>query len=128
MKYLNYLILLFTITLLFACSEKDDSTLIGEKGYIVGFDPCTISQNYRIGYVIITEDLKDTLLSYNLSDYTNKMPASVFLNSNDTLYKIPEINFQNHRNFPFFQESLRYQYPINFTYSIANEDEMSFNV
>ncbi|MCF6319714.1 MAG: hypothetical protein L3J83_10645, partial [Proteobacteria bacterium] len=45
-----------------------------------------------------------------------------------TLYKIPEINFQNYRNSPFFQEPLRYQYPINFTYSIANEDEMIFNL
>lgn len=35
--------------------------LIKLDGYIVGFDPCTINHHYRIGYVIISTNLKITL-------------------------------------------------------------------
>lgn len=106
----------------FSC-KKDNNDLIHAEGYIVGFDPCTINHHYRIGYVIITADLKDTLITYNLSDNTYKMPASVMSSKSDTLYKIPEIYFQNFRNWPFFSDTLRYKYWIKFSYSIANENE-----
>ncbi len=128
MKYLNFIILLLlTTALFFTCSEENNQLTI-KKGYIVGFDPCTINHNYKIGYIIITEDLKDTLITYSLSDAIYKMPARVLFNPNHTLYKIPESYFQNYRNSPFFSESLRYEYPIDFSYSIANETEMIFYV
>lgn len=124
MKNIRFLTLLFVIVFLFISCEKDDNISSKKKGYIVGFDSCTINHHYKIGYIIITEDLKDTLITYNLSDNTYKMPASVLLNPSNTLYKIPELYFQNYRNSPFFPESLRYEYPVNFSYSIANEDEI----
>ncbi|WP_445956397.1 hypothetical protein [Yeosuana sp.] len=129
MKNIQTLALLFLTAFLFISCEKDDNNStpsIKNTGYIVGFDPCTINQSYKIGYIIITEDLKDTLVTYNLSDDTYKMPASVLLNPTDTLYKIPESYFQGYRNTPFFPESLRNAYPINFSYSITKEDEMIF--
>lgn len=55
------------------------------------------------------------------------MPASVLLKLNDTLYKIPESYFENFRGSPFFSDSSRYQYPLNFSYTIANEDEKIYN-
>ena len=120
------LVLITLLGLLPIKCEKEDIKLKYIKGYIVGFDPCTINHHYRIGYVIISTDLKDTLVSYNLSDDTFKMPASVSLNSPDTLYKIPESHFQNYRNSPFFSDSLRFKYVINISYSIAKEDVMIF--
>ncbi|RPH25545.1 MAG: hypothetical protein EHM93_19930 [Bacteroidales bacterium] len=116
------LILLAAMTTTYGC-KKDDNDLIHTEGYIVGFDPCTINHHYRIGYVIITADLKDTLITYNLSDNTYKMPASVMCSASDTLYKIPELYFQNFRNWPFFSDTLRYKYGIKFSYSIAKENE-----
>lgn len=101
-----------------SCDKKDDEKSNHTEGYIVGFDQCTITLHYRIGLIIISKDLQDTLVTYNLSDPTYKMPVSVLLNSSDTLYKIPE----SHLNFP------RYEYPIKFSYSIANEDEMVYHM
>ena len=107
---------------------SEEQNIINKEGYIVGFDPCTIDHHYRIGYVIITEDLNDTLATYNLSDDTFKMPASVFLKPSDTLYKIPELYFENYRSSPFFPDSLRYKYPIKISYTIAKDNEMIFNL
>ena len=119
--------LLIAMTTNIGC-KKDDNDLIHTEGYIVGFDPCTINHHYRIGYVIITGDLKDTLITYNLSDNTYKMPASVISNTSDTLYKIPEQYFQNFRNWPFFSDTLRYNYRIMFSYSLAKDNELIFNL
>lgn len=95
-----FLILLLVVS----CSSDKDDMLIEKRGYIVGYDPCTIGHHYRIGYVILTEDLKDTLVTYNLSDESFKMPASVLLKPNDTIYKIPESYFENYRNSVFFSK------------------------
>ena len=99
--------LLFLLLLAGSCSH-DDNMFDEKRAYIVGFDPCTLNHNYKIGYVIITEDLKDTLITYRLSDGAFNMPASIFLNPNDTLYKIPESYFENYRNSIYFPDSLRY--------------------
>lgn len=105
------------------CEKSEDKINLRElDGYIVGFDPCTINHQYRIGYVIISTDLKDTLITYNLSDNTFKMPASVLLNSPDTLYKIPEPYFNNGWG-GMFQASSRYEFKIKGTFRYAKEDE-----
>ncbi|PKQ67918.1 hypothetical protein BZG01_06005 [Labilibaculum manganireducens] len=123
------LFILFCLFLIIGAGcEKDEEKSNYTEGYIVGFDPCTVNHHYRIGYIFISTDLQDTLVTYNLSDLSYKMPASVLLNLSDTLYKIPEAYFDNYRSTLFFPKSLRYEYPLKFTYSIANEDEMIFNV
>ena len=120
-KFNLSLLLLLVIA---SCSNDDDNRSGEKRAYIVGFDPCTINHNYKIGYVIITEDLKDTLITYSISDETFKMPASIFLNENDTLYTIQESSFENYRNSIYFPNSMRNDYPINITYSLSKENEM----
>ncbi len=107
------------------CEKEGDKNLKELDGHIVGFDPCTVNHHYRIGYVIISTDLKDTLITYNLSDKTFKMPASVLLNSPDTLYKIPESYFNNGWGGIYLQASSRYEFKIKGTFRYANEDEKS---
>jgi len=126
----NILLKTFLIALvLYSIScTKEDNNLIKNSGYIIGFDPCTINANYRIGYIIVTDDLADTLLTYNLSDTYHKLPATVLLNPLDTLYKLPISNFENYKSSPFFENTLRYNYSINFTYSKAIDNELIFNL
>jgi len=126
MKNSKYILLplVIAITIAYSCKKNcNDRELIQAEGYIVGFDPCTINHQYKIGYVIITADLKDTLMTYNISDDSYKMPANVMYGTTDTLYKIPELYFSNFRSWPFFPNTLRYKYGIKFSYLIANENE-----
>lgn len=116
-------ILLFTA---FSC-DKEDNLMKYTEGYIVGYDPCSvlppIYESRKIGYVIISEDLRDTLLTYNLSHASTLDPSIVAFNS-DTLYVIPALHFN--RECSFFTDSLRYKYGVKISYSIANENEMVF--
>lgn len=127
-KIVIKLTLIILLSLLFIGCDKDDTELNYVEGYIVGFDPCTINHQYRIGYVIISKDFKDTLVTYNLSDNVFKMPASIISNSSETLYKIPETYFQNYRNSAYFPESVRYEFKIMVSYTNANENEKVFNL
>ncbi len=102
----SILLCLFTIFQI-SCDDNSINNSNVKKGYIIGFDPCTINHKYKIGYLIVTDDLKDTLLTYSLSDDIYRMPASVFLNKSDILYKIPELYFENYRESPFFNDSLK---------------------
>lgn len=108
------------------CESSDDNFQYA-KGYIVGFDPCTINHQYRIGYVIVSNDLSDTLVTYNISDRIYKMPASI-INGTDTLYSIQESFFQNYINSAYFPESVRYAFKIRVTYRKADQDETNYNV
>lgn len=118
------LLLTLGVVLLGAGCDEDDSNLKELNGYIVGFDPCTVNHQYRIGYVIVSTDLKDTLVTYNISDETFKMPASVLLLLTDTLYKIPESYFNAGRGF-YFPESARSEFKVIVTYRNPKEDEKS---
>jgi hypothetical protein len=126
MKKILDIILLLILSIVFFNCKKDKIQLVNLDGYIIGFDPCAINNHYRIGYVIVSTDLKDTLLTYNISDEAYKMPASVFLNPLDTLYKFPEINFANYAESPFFPIESRYDYNITITYKVAEEDELVY--
>ncbi|HPQ35676.1 MAG TPA: hypothetical protein PK563_14380 [Tenuifilaceae bacterium] len=126
MKNIKILGILCGILILtaFCCNENDDEEeLLSAQGYIVGFDPCCVRHHYRLGYVIVSEDLIDTLVTYNLSDITYTMPASVVFNSN-TLYQIPEIYFQNFVSTAYFPDSLRYSYGVKVSYRMARENEL----
>lgn len=104
------------------CEKNEDNNLRNLDGYIVGFDPCTVNHHYRIGYVIISTDLKDTLVTYNLSDDIWKMPSSVQLNSSNILYTIPESYFKAERGY-YFPESARNEFKIKVTYRYPKEEE-----
>jgi len=108
--------------------KKDDIQLKQVDGYIVGFDPCTVNQHYKIGYVIISSDLADTLITYNLSDATFQMPASVMLSPSDTLYKIPELYFQNFRNSGYFPLTVHTEFKIKVAYAYATEEQKIYNL
>lgn len=112
----------------FSCKEngnddEDDGVLLTAQGYIVGFDPCCVNHHYRLGYVIVSEDFIDTLVTYNLSDETYTMPASVVFKSN-TLYQIPELYFQNFACTAYFPDSLRFKYGVKVSYRKATENEL----
>jgi len=119
-------VLLFALGISGCKKEKED--LYDFDGYIVGFDPCSVIHHYRIGYVIISSDLKDTLLTYSLSDSKYKMPASVLGNSADTLYKIPESYINNGWGGYYFQATSRYEFKIIGKYRYAKSDEISFQI
>jgi hypothetical protein len=102
--------------------EKDDGDLNELEGYIVGFDPCSYNHHYRIGYVIVSIDLKDTLVTYNLSDDVWEMPSSVQLNSSNTLYTIPESYFKAERGY-YFPELARNELKVKITYRYPKEEE-----
>jgi len=108
--------------------EKDNIELKQLEGYIVGFDPCTINHHYRIGYVIVSTDLKDTLRTFNLSDTSYQMPASVMLDVSDTLYQIPESYFQNYWCSAYFPESAQSEFKVKVTYTVATDEELTINL
>lgn len=122
------IIALCTLLYCASCNTDNEVNSMERSGYIVGYDPCTINHSYPIGYIFVTEDLRDTVVTYNLSDRQFRMPASVILHTNDTLYKIPAENFQNFRTSVYFPDSLRYRYPLHVEYRLAKEDELIFNL
>jgi hypothetical protein len=100
--------------------EKDKVGIKQLDGYIVGFDPCTIHQGFRIGYIIVSADLKDTVMTYNISDVTYKMPASILSLSGNVLYTIPESDF---KNVVFFPVTARYDFKVHISYRYPNTNE-----
>ncbi len=127
-KMTGYLFIGIASLLLLACTEKENLELEEVDGFIVGFDPCTISQQYRIGYVIISKDYLDTLITYNLSDRVFTLPASVGLNASKPLYTIPEDRFSGYRDSAYFPELYRNDYPIKISYRKALDYELNINL
>jgi hypothetical protein len=111
------------IVIVVSLCEKDRDQTMQIDGYIIGFNPCTINHQYRIGYAIISGDLKDTIVTYNLSDIDFKMPASVLLKPSDTLYVIPELCFANFRNSAYFPVEYQNKFKIKAEYRFAHEEE-----
>jgi hypothetical protein len=119
---------IFLLQLISCCKEEENNELKQAEGYIVGFDNCTIRHQYKIGYVIVTSDLKDTLITHNLSDSIYTMPANVFLYKTDTLYQIPWEYFQDFVNSAYLPIETRYNYSIKITYTLATEEEKVFHL
>ncbi|WP_276358961.1 hypothetical protein [Daejeonella sp. H1SJ63] len=89
----------------------DDSNL--KEAYIIGFDQCTAGKQSfdGKGFVIVTNDFKDTLVTYNLPD---------------SLYQFPPSHFAN-RKFSFlFPDSVKLKYKIHFAYRILKSDEKQY--
>jgi hypothetical protein len=126
----KFLIGLFAIGLIlsFGCSgelkvegdidELRDSAIYTE-GYIVNYNRCVglkergeATAKAR-GYYIISENLQDTLLTYNLPDDLYEFPLAFFgyaPSDYDWIEGSPEPAF-------------RYTYKIKFTYRLAKEEE-----
>jgi hypothetical protein len=90
--------------------QKETRKVFFDTGYIVGFDPCTgaYSEDSRKGFVIITLQSKDTLLTYNLPSNIIGFPKSFFQSYKDTF---------------LFPDSVKYNYKINLSYSFVDENE-----
>ena len=122
-----YLGLLLSIV---SCSKEtpDNAQDTELTGFIIGFDPCTINHSYPIGFVIVTNDQKDTLMVYNLSDQQFKLPANVLLQPDDTLFRIPAEYFEKYYETYLFPDTLRDKYALSFTYHLAKEQEKQYNL
>jgi hypothetical protein len=72
-----------------------------DTGYIVDSYSCTDGLK---GYYIISENLKDTLIAYNLPD----------------VYEVPSVFYDIERP----EYSYRYEYKIEFVYTIAKEEDI----
>jgi hypothetical protein len=82
-------------------------------GYVVGYETCGLSLG-KPGYIVITEDLKDTLAVYGLPEIFD-FPAEAFpvTHSNDPGL----INAA-------FPEKFRYAFKMQFTYTLSSEKEI----
>jgi hypothetical protein len=109
MKLFNFF---FIILLLFSCSKKEND-LKQFNGNIVGFDPCSLKNGIASGYVIISSDKKETLLTYNLPDSLYTFQTNYFLNYIETSY---------------FPIAIRYSFPINISYVVAQENQKIYNL
>jgi hypothetical protein len=93
--------------------KRHESDNLYKEGYVVGFEPCSYQHNYKLGFAIITSDLSDTLMTYNL-------PDSIFV--------FPPEYFYNYYNSGYFPSKARYEFKIKFTYTIANKDQQVYNL
>ncbi|WP_276358959.1 hypothetical protein [Daejeonella sp. H1SJ63] len=116
---LTIYLFVFAIIVLTAYSCKkaknpcDDSNL--KEAYIIGFDQCTAGKQSfdGKGFVIVTNNFKDTLVTYNLPD---------------SLYKFPPSHFAN-RQFTFlFPDSVRSKYKIRFAYKTSDTKEYVYSL
>ena len=85
-------------------------------GYIVGYETCGLTIEGGIGhakgYVFISEDLKDTLAVYNLSQDIYSFPAEIF-----TVTDYHTVNMS-------FPEQYRNAFKIQLTYTLSSEEEL----
>lgn len=128
MKQLHFLLLVCCSMIFTNCDKesKNENKEYQLKGYIVGYDPCTINYIKGCGYIIISSDLRDTLLTYNLSGNNYNVLNAPIVFDSDTLYRIPKVHFN--KDIPFFPVSLRFSYPIRITYRFASEHERTYNL
>jgi len=115
----------------FSCVEKDENLsddvfeTFELEGFLVGFDPCTVT--FLVGYVIISNDFQDTVTTYSLSppEELYRMPTPVGLDPKSPLFSIPEDQFRGGGVFPEFHnpEPLTINYPIKITYRKILEEE-----
>ena len=106
---MKILILILTGIVIISCeNDVTQNRVITKNAYIIGFDPCTVKHNYDLGYIIVSTDLMDTLVSYNFPD---------------SIVSIPKEYFDNYWNSGYFPVYARYKFKISITYRLAAEDE-----
>jgi len=90
------------------CAKKEDK--ISTDCYLVGFDPCSYA-THQIGYVLISSNLQDTLITYNFSD---------------SIFTIPAVYYANYVNTGYFPTEARYKYRTKFNCRIAHGHELIY--
>jgi hypothetical protein len=98
MKKLRFIIPIIILSLIFTCKYET----YWDTADIIGFDPCTAVDSLNRGYIIITMESKDTLVTYNL-------PSNIF--------SFPKSYFVNYKSDCLFPDSARYDYRIKIKYS-----------
>jgi hypothetical protein len=85
-------------------------------GYVVGYETCGLSPDNRKakGYIVISEDLKDTLAVYGLPEIF-EFPAEVFSKP------VQGLTIMLNMAFP---EKFRYAFKMQFTYTLSSEEEL----
>ncbi|HKJ81153.1 MAG TPA: hypothetical protein VJ954_03970 [Ignavibacteriaceae bacterium] len=99
---------IFCVIIAISCNRKEDFSRI--DGYVVGFDPCSYITNH-IGYVIVSDDLKDTLITYNF-------PDSVFTFSTSL--------FSNYLISGYFPSDARFFFKVKMEYRLAKGNELVY--
>jgi hypothetical protein len=117
-KFLNWLFAIVLI-LLFGCSKEPDNEIVYTDGYIVDYNSCAAFKERgettakARGYYIISENLKDTLLTFNLPDDLFEFPWAFFG------YAGTDYDWKEGGS----TLAYRYEYKIRFTYRLAEEEE-----
>jgi len=104
MKNICFIILIILLSFIFSCKKE---TYWGTAD-IVGFDPCTALDSLNRGYIVITLESKDTVVTYNL-------PSNIF--------SFPKSYFVNYKSDCLFPDSVRFDYRIHIKYSITQEKD-----
>jgi len=130
MKNLSKILILCGVIVLMGLSCDEDEKqlpIIDDNYYIVGFENCTVYGQIRIGYYIISDELNEPLLTYNISDSIYKMPASIIMyDTYDTLYQIPAPYFQNYMSTRYFPDSVLHKFKLKIEYREAVGDEIIY--
>jgi hypothetical protein len=117
---IKFLTVLLAIVLIasFGCSKEPHDDTVYTVGYIVDYERCagfkergetTACAN---AYFIISENLQDTILTYNLPDDLFEFPSAFFVHAG------PDYSWDDNPGHPY-----RYAYKIRFTYRLAEEEE-----
>jgi hypothetical protein len=104
-KIISFVIML---TILTSCSKKEDK--ISTDCYLVGYQPCTHAYEHK-GYVLISSNLQDTLLTYNFPD---------------SIFKIPPEYFENYVTTGYFPDEARYSFKTKYYCRVATRAELIY--
>ncbi|MDR1221604.1 MAG: hypothetical protein LBL07_01820 [Tannerella sp.] len=117
MKTLKFSFTLLILSMVTACAED---IIPGQEtdeavGYVAGYETCGLSPDNRKakGYIVISEDLKDTLAVYGLPDIF-EFPAEAF----------PVTTAGTGTVNTAFPERFRYAFKMRFTYTRSSEEEI----
>ncbi|MCL1943077.1 MAG: hypothetical protein FWF54_05960, partial [Candidatus Azobacteroides sp.] len=85
-------------------------------GYIVGYETCGLTiengTGHAKGYIVISEDMKDTLTVYNLPQDIYSFPAKIFPET-----QVWHVNVS-------FPEQYRYAFKLHMKYTVSSEEEI----
>ncbi len=119
-KILKWLPVLAICLAAVGCTEDDNNDLMQVDCYIAGYDGgagVIIEEDYGVahGYFIITTDLKDTLLTYDLPIDIYDFPVKCFCAR-------PECTPT------WFPNSFKKEFKVRISYTIASEEEKVYPV